>query len=238
MQRTNWETFKETFRRTWKLGEHVSVVGPTGSGKSFLCLELIKTREYAVLFLTKARDETASTFIARNHYEQIAKWPPKDNDKHIALWPRFVNVDSYDTQETVFRNAINGERGKGLTKPEIQGIFSEGVWSILIDEVMYFTEDIHLGKELKMLWGQGRSNHISLIGGTQRPFDVPQMMLNQWTHFFCFHTPDERELRRLGEMGGLGGKMAREEVPKLKEHEFLYLNKKTPALNCISKVRR
>lgn len=220
MPKILWSDFLRYIGRNWRQGEHVSIIGTTGSGKSVLELQLLTARQYVVLFLTKGKDSTLTKYIKDNEFTVIKNWPPSGFDEKIALWPKFVNVDSFEAQRRVFQRAINGDR-------KTSGIFSEGGWSIGIDEVMYFTEELHLQNELRMLWTQGRSNDLSLVACTQRPRDVPQLMLNQWSHLFVFQTSDTYELKRLTEIGGRIGQQIKEIVPYLQQHDFLYVNRRT-----------
>ncbi len=230
----NWYSFTKRFKRQWKQGEHVTIVGPTGSGKSILALELINLRRYYVLLLTKGNDKTADTFINKNELEVIERWPPSGFDDKIALWPRFRGIDSFEIQARVMREAINGYRRKGR---KIAGIYEEGGRAVLIDEVMYFDEELHLDTEMRMLWTQGRSNNISLVAGTQRPRTVPMVMLNQWTHLLLFQTSDKYEIQRLSDVGGNISTIIKETVPHLAPHQFLYIHRlHTDAI--ISKVER
>jgi Predicted ATPase len=220
----NWYSFISYFGRSWKQGEHVTIIGPTGSGKSHLALQLIKTRSFYLLLLTKGKDKTLDKFITQNDIEVITKWPPSGFCDKVALWPRFTGVDSFETQQMVFRNAINGYR---IGAKKIEGIYAEGGWTVFVDEVMYFREELHLDSELRMLWTQGRSNDISLVAGTQRPRDVPQLMLNQWSHLFVFQTADKYEIERLSAIGGNISSIIKQTVPILSRHEFLYVNRIT-----------
>ncbi len=233
MVNLSWHRFIPWFSRQWQQGEHITIIGPTGSGKSYLALQLIKTRRDYLLLLTKGHDKTLDRFIEKEEIEVIKQWPPSGFSDKVALWPKFTGIDSFQEQHTVFKNAINGYRTK--TGKHIKGIYSEGSWSVLVDEVMYFREELHLETELRMLWTQGRSNDISLVAGTQRPRDVPQLMLNQWSHLFVFQTSDRYEIDRLAAIGGNISNIIRENVPKLQRHYFLYVNRIT-AEAVISKV--
>lgn len=219
-----WARFLPWFTKQWAAGEHVTIIGPTGSGKSYLALQLIKTRSYYILLLTKGKDKTLDRFIAREDIDIIRRWPPDGFTQKVALWPRFTGAESFQHQHTVFREAINGYVKGGR---KIDGIYTEGVWTVLIDEVMYFKEELHLETELRMLWTQGRSNDISLVAGSQRPRDVPQLMLNQWSHLFVFQTSDRYEIQRLSDIGGNISQIIKDTVPRLNRHEFLYLNRVT-----------
>src|SRR5437660_38183 len=53
-----WREFFTWFRRTWRQGEHVSLIGPTGSGKTTLGIHLIALRPYVTAFAVKPQDDT------------------------------------------------------------------------------------------------------------------------------------------------------------------------------------
>lgn len=228
---TDWTSFRRAFQHDWKAGQHVSIIGSTGSGKSYLALRLLLLREYFILFLAKANDATLTSFLASHKIDKIPRWPPDDPfARRYALWPTFRGVDSFASQATVFREAINGNR-----KAKVKGVFAEGGWTVYIDEVMYFVDQLRLEKELEMLWTQGRSNNLSLVACSQRPRAIPQLMLDQWSHLFVFGTSDQYELRRLREIGGTAAAIVQREVPKLQRHSFLYVNRAGDAL--ISRAR-
>lgn len=229
-----WSSFYPYFAKQWRQGEHVSTIGQTGSGKSYLNLRIIALRKYYILFLTKGNDTTLDTFIARNDIEVIETWPPTGYNDHIALWPRFRGLSSFAAQQLAFKRAINGYRNR--FKRKIDGIYTEGGWSVLVDEVSYFTDQLKLDSELAMLWTQGRSNNISLVASTQRPRDVPQLMFNQWSHLFVFQTTDDYELKRIASIGGNNSRIVLEKVPYLPQYHFLYLNRRGTAI--ISKVEQ
>jgi hypothetical protein len=215
---SEWNSFLRQF--VWKQGEHVAVIAPTGWGKSTIAFEIIKKRKYVVILGTKPRDKTLSDYIKTNDYEDTQKWPPGDFTNKIALWPRFKTIDSFDTQRSVFKSAINGY-GK------IQGLFQQGGWTIVIDEVMYFREELQLDKEMRMLWTQGRSNDLSVVASAQRPRDIPLLMLNQSTHLFLGRFSDVYEIRRISEIGGEAGEQIKQYLPRLKEYEYFYVNTRT-----------
>ncbi len=224
-----WSSFIQSFSRKWRQGEHITIIGPTGSGKSFLALQVMRARKYYILLLTKGNDSTLDKFVKDEKVTVIQSWPLdgfEDENGHlkVALWPRFTGVDSFQHQHNVFSQAINGYK-RGARK--VPGIYTEGGWSVLIDEVMYFTQELKLEPELRMLWTQGRSNNISLVAGTQRPRDVPMLMLNQYTHLFVFQSTDKYEIERLASIGGNVSNIIKEYVPKLQRHQFLYINRIT-----------
>src|SRR5262249_50789561 len=51
-----WPQLREELAERWRPGEHLSVFGPTGSGKTTLALALVERRDPAVIVVTKRRD--------------------------------------------------------------------------------------------------------------------------------------------------------------------------------------
>ncbi len=231
MVRTSWRKFLRNFN--WRPGEYVTIIGPKGYGKTTVLLELAKRRQYIVILANKVRDQTLETFIKANNFDQITSWDKRDLRKYkIVLWPKFEGLHSFDTQAKVYRDAINGTS-------KDTGIFRQGNWTVALDEMLYLTgsDGIGLDKEVKMLYTQGRSNGISLLAGSQRPRDVPQVMLSQADHYIYFQVVDDYEINRLAQVVGNVANEVRKIVPSLRKYEFMYINKETRQF-VVSKVEK
>src|SRR4051812_10004575 len=89
-----WESFAPMFKSAQKQGEHVSIVGQTGSGKSVPGLSLCKLigsrpgrdrrPSRVVVLATKPRDDTVSSL----GWPVVKKWPPSYGQEHCIVWPR------------------------------------------------------------------------------------------------------------------------------------------------------
>jgi energy-coupling factor transporter ATP-binding protein EcfA2 len=197
-----WSTFRDFFQRAHKQGEHVAIVGPTGSGKSVLGLELCQVigertasdRRPArvVVFAYKPHDAT----ISRLGWKRISpsEWPPGYGQEHVVLWPKYGSPETAATrQRQVFRRAL-------------LDTFSSGGTTVYIDEVAYFEErppdGLGLRPIIKQCWTAGRSNHLTIIAGTQRPRDVARSMWSEPSWLFAFRVEDVDDLKRVGEIGG------------------------------------
>ena len=209
-----WDEFIDSMR--WKQGEHVSLIGPTGAGKTTLALELLPKRRYVVVLGTKPKDSTLSKLKGQG-YETVRKWPEHVSTEihpRMVLWPTFSRPGDAKKQQR--------EIGKALSE-----IFAQGGWTVFADELRYISQTLKLGGMLELIWQQGRSLGVSLVGGTQRPAHVPLMLYDQATHLFFWRDNDEANLKRIGGLGHIDSKLIRETVGNLPKHSTLYLNTRT-----------
>jgi energy-coupling factor transporter ATP-binding protein EcfA2 len=217
-----WPTFAEFFRREHRQGEHVSIVGPTGSGKSVLGLSLCKiigdrpARDgrpaRVVVFATKPRDRT----VAALGWPSVKEWPPGYGQEHVVVWPRPRDPDTAARQQrVVFRKVM-------------QAIYREGGQTVYIDEAAYFERQpptgLGLGGLMEQYWQTARSLDLTLIAGTQRPRLVSRSMWSEPSWVFIFRVHDEDDLRRVAEAAG-GRAHVVEAAQRLGGHEFLVVRR-------------
>lgn len=209
--RINWTRFQSFFARHWEQGQHVSIIGPTGRGKSTLAYAILPLRQWSVICGTKIRDETLTTFSKQYRYRIQQRFrPTRENDRYI-VWPKFRKSGDEAKQQTVFRECL-------------QDVFEQGGWCLYVDETWYFEKVLRLGGLLETFWSQSRSNDITFVAATQRPRNVPLMMYDQCTHLFLFKVTDAYARKRLGEIGGIDSKVVANEVAQLQGHEFMYID--------------
>lgn len=208
----SWRDFRRQFAAEWEQGQHVTMIGTTGSGKTTLMRQIIGLRSYVVIFAAKGRDDTMDKFLA-DGYVKLERWNP-DIDDYIVLWPKIRGAAHRHYQREVFEEAIDS-------------IYRSGGWCVVFDEVSYLADTLRMTDHLKFLLQQGRSSGISVIGMTQRPAFIPLAFYDQATHLFLWRDNDHRNLTRVGELAGLAAKAVQQEVAELKRREVLYLNKDT-----------
>lgn len=222
--RIGWSDFLE--RWDWQQGEHVSLVGPTGCGKTTFALATLPMRKFGVVLGTKPRDATLDGLRrARPRWEKLTDWSARSSptlQPRVILWPKFRRPEDVAGQRDQIAAALGD-------------MFAEGGWTIYADELSYLVRQLGQADTLRLIWQQGRALGISLVGATQRPAWVPLELYSQATHVVLWKHNDPRDLDRLSGIasaGDLDPKHIRSIVRGLeytpgKGGEFLAVNTRT-----------
>ncbi len=211
-----WDEFLgRTFR--WSQGEHVITIGPTGEGKTTLIENLMPMRKYIVVLATKPKDKTMDSLIKTGGFTVFTEWPKMRPwtaplPDRIVLWPR--------------RGSMDGDRAamQDSFSRFFDHAYSDGGYTIVIDEVQYMVDELRLEQKVKTLHHQARSMNVTILEGTQRPSWIPVIAYSSATHMFLFNTPDENDLRRLKGFGGANARLVQQVILNLRKHEMLYVN--------------
>lgn len=203
----------------WKIGDHVMVIGDTGSGKSYLMANgLLRMREYVVVFLTK-KDDRDTELWKRAGYRFIRK--AKDIDD--TRYSRFVLQPRYHEQ---------AKEGWNL----FEKVYRQGRWTIVVDEFL-LAERLGLKEQIERAHTQGRSDQITVVVGQQRPVGTSRFAISQSTHVFSF-VVEGRDAGTLAEAAtprflplvseSWRARHPRDAalIPMLREHEFAYYHRK------------
>jgi hypothetical protein len=225
-----WGRFIRDFK--WKRGEHLTTIGPTGSGKTVLNRELLRLRAQVVVLGVKQRDPELYGPFQREGYELRrtfdADWIFQDDEPDLVLY-----VPQTTKQRATERRKELGDR----FRQALADIYREGYWCVYADDVSYLASQLGVTPELEELWLLGRSEGVTLVASSQEPVNIPVMAYGMATHLFLFNNPDIYRARRMAELTGVNREIAQETILSLPPHEFLYINKNTKQL-LRSKVTR
>lgn len=223
-----WEEF------VWQQSKHITIIGTTGCGKTTLELDLISEREYVIFLGTKEIDDTQAELGPLGF--------------RIATDPKEISLDiSYKWVLHPGRIKIRGEgsaemkrRLRGFYQEALDYCFAQTAWAVVIDEGRFICQFLGLKDEVALLYLQGRSQHNSVVLGTQRPAWVAVEAFDAATHLFFFKDNDLKNIQRIAELAGLDKKAVQKAVPQLESTEdeggqFLYYNTRTDQM-MISKV--
>lgn len=213
--------------------EHVTIIGPTGSGKTYLAQQLLErtaTPEYpAITLVMKPRDATVEKWRKKVGYKKVTfwsqpvtKWQPNPRSGYV-VWPRHTYKTYIDNPNhyRVFEHAImdNYRRGGRI---------------IFCDEVSGL-QRLGLTEELETVWERGRGMDAPLWAATQRPTHVSSHAYNQASHIFLGKISDRRSKERFGEISGVDEKLVRYTVGTLQRYEWLYIRQEDQAMCIIEK---
>lgn len=204
----------------WKQGEHVVIIGDTGSGKTFLTSKILPYRQHIIVLRTKPDD------IKFDGFRKV------DLTKKIGGYFNDAGKKVY----TYLLDPKYEEQGIELSRT-FEKAWKEGGWTVAIDETYYATQILKLERQINKLLTQGRSKHITVICGMQRPVFISRFAMSQATHAFIFRC-EGRDLKSLSD--ALSPSIIRP-VEGLRGHDFIYFNRATREVmrgnaNDISKI--
>ncbi|HET7047880.1 MAG TPA: ATP-binding protein [Solirubrobacteraceae bacterium] len=204
----------------WRQGEHLTTIGPTGSGKTVLNRQLLRRRDYVVVLGIKNRDPELYGPFEKEGYELVHSFdpePPGDADQFRVLF--------------VPRSEAHGVEGRGKKSKAFRQVLNEvydvGYWCVYADDIQYMADQLKLAAEFEELWMLGRSEGVSVVASSQEPVNIPVMAYGMATHLFLFKNPDVYRAKRMAELTGVNREIAEKTILELPEHEFLYVNKRS-----------
>jgi len=201
---------------SWTPGEHVTLVGPTGRGKTEALIALMRERYWTVFLSTKRKDATQDT-LRREGYRVVSdpgEIEPDVSNRYLFR-PPFPRRADAGTLRTVHGQAFNRV---------LMRLREQMGWTIGVDETHYLSDFLRLDAELELLWRQGRSEGTTVIANTQRPRHIPLVAYSQATHLFFWTSPDVADVRRIGEMVPLPLNEIMAVLRTQEKHDILYVN--------------
>ena len=158
MMSSNEDRVPPTLPFTWQPGEHVAIVGQTGSGKSTFANTLLDARRFVIILRSK-RDRVRYRVDKR---VRVAKAIEDRRLERIELYPK------YEEMRLEFARAY-------------ERVYRMGRWTLYADEGFALTR-LGLDPFIERSLTQGRSLGISNVIGLQRPARVSRFMLSEPTH--------------------------------------------------------
>lgn len=223
-----------TRRFRYRPGEHLTVVGPTGCGKSYLIFELlatVATTKIPVVYLVKKpRDRLIEKSGKAIGLRRVTRWPPPPSiwspkaSPGWLLWPRtrFKPEIDRDHKATVFDRAM-------------LDCYKSGDRTVVADDAYGISEILGLRQTLIEMWTEARSMDTALWAMFQKPSHVPLWAYSQAEHLFLFNDPDKRARERFAEIGGIDPDLIKSTVMGLKKHQCVYIRRDGPRMCIVDK---
>ena len=233
MQTINRADFLTRYWR-YKSGQHVTILGRTGSGKTRLGYQLLEQTATPRLpvanLVVKPRDNTARDFGAQLGLTTVRTWPPPPNPFRRRgpgwnVWPRHVfdpDIDD-DHQWEVFRAAILDSYKRGHRIVYIPDV------TTLTRQLNHSEHRRTLNKEVETGLSKGRAMDAGFWLDDQRPAWLTSLAYSSADHLFLAYEPDARYRKRFDEIGGIDAKIVAEAVMRLPRFHFLYIRREDNA---------
>lgn len=215
-----WSEWYAQFARDYKVSrssaDHVTIVGPTGTGKTTLAMALARLRRYTVALGCKPKDAELSKLARLDGYrvQRHGDLPSPALAPRVLVWPAYDGDRTEDVQRQAFDSVLSQA-------------FDAGGWHIVCEEAPHLI-DIGLGRRIRRHLRMGRSMSSGLILCTQRPRGLPLEAMSNAQHLLIFGTNDVEDLKRLGGMNGVDPATVRQTVAALgRSYDFLHVNTRT-----------
>lgn len=210
-----WEEFLPNFN--WQQGEHITAIGPTGSGKTTLVNHLIDKRKFYIFAATKKVDSTVEWLVKNKGFKKTQSLSALHPDVHN----RYIFKPKFPAVSASRMRAYHADFFREL----LMYVFRSGGWTLDLDEIRYLTEFLGLTHEYELLMLQGRSLGITVVSKTQRPRKIPLTAYDQARYLFLWRDPDRENLKRISELGSYHDPVEiRREVASLPWHEVLFID--------------
>lgn len=214
----DFETFRDFIRGTWRQGEHVALIGPTGVGKSTLAGHLLPNRKYVLALDPKGGDTTLST-LERRGFERVHSWPPPRRireDIAKGLPARLIIGQP-------MRERSDRARLRDTLQRAIDAAFSEGGWTLYIDELQIAADRrlMNLTASIEENLIAARDRGVSVVTSYQRPANVPRAASEMSSFLIVWYTRDVDTVDRIAQMMGRQKAQIRGAIAGLGRHDVL-----------------
>jgi hypothetical protein len=215
VERLPWATAIARMDR--RQGEHTTLIGPTGRGKTEATIKLIEAGPRWTLFLGTKRVDSTQDRLADMGFRTIRNADdlnPEVSRRFILRPPFPRGASAQDLRET----------HKRIFREGIMRAFRQTGWTVAMDEARYVCHFLGLQDEAMLLWLQGRSQGNGVICNTQRSRFVPLEAYDQATHLLLWTDPDLSNVARNAELAGFNGEAAIDAMRTMGKHDMLYVN--------------
>lgn len=230
-ERLAWEELGPDFFEAWGyphgkwMPEHLSIYGPTGSGKSVFETTVLKERArlrgaHVVVIATKPADKTVAAlgWPVVNHWPPNQGWQDRDKFRCVIFWAKAngLTKDARDRQALMVEDLLS------------QLWVQDSNTIVAFDEVSYIENQLGLKTHVETYWREARTMGITVVASTQRPANVSRYMHSEASWSVYFAPKDEDDAERMAQVAGDKNYYLRvfRELRR-EDHEFLLVHNVT-----------
>ena len=194
----DWDEFSDWFAHIWQPGEHVSLVTPTGGGKTTLAVGLLELRRFCGVISPKGLDDTLRAL----HLRRLADWPgDRKMDSILDEDIRAGRVSRYLIGKEVETYAADWPQLVPVYRRSLQGMFRMRGWTCYVDDLKLLC-DMGLGPDATRWLISARSRGLTFMSAFQFPRRVIRTALDEPTWIFASQTRDATVIDRTAEVLG------------------------------------
>ena len=216
-----WASFERRYRATRDNAQHVTILGPTGTGKSTLAMQVASLRPYVAVLAAKPRDAHMKDMLRRGGYRKVEVLPESGAGlRRVFVWPPNRGERDYPLMRSAYESAFDHA-------------YNVGVWHLVMDEAHFMADSLGLNRRIKHAYQMGRSNGHGVILCAQRPAWLPRDIYSSADHLFIFGTNDSADLKSISGLNGVSDRIVRDVVSGLdrESHRFLHVDTKSGNLS-------
>lgn len=156
------------------------IAGQTGSGKTVLARYLCAFREHVVVFDPKRRIDWTGYMLVTS-LKAMASLDPK-KVKKIVYRPDFQAVKDWNKGDDEIQRAF-------------EWVYRRGKTTLYVDEAYMITNGDDMPDYYHACLTQGRELDIETWTATQRPMNIPQVLMSEAEHAYIFYLklPQDRK---------------------------------------------
>jgi hypothetical protein len=239
--RVPWSQHRSWLDHHWFPGQHVSVVGVTGGGKSYLVRHglLPLWRHHRVLIVDVKGDDPSLSGVGQVVSGLPAEEGPQgrfhgERDPDQPRWYRLV-VPEWDF-EAGKRQTSGLERAQRVAGETLHEAYLQGDWVLVLDEARAITDPTNtfglgLRGVAENIWQRGRSRRVTLIACTQQPLWMPSSFYSQPSLVYLGRML-EPPTAHFREIGG-DTRLIRNLVPLLGRWEWLFVERDSGRMSIV-----
>lgn len=216
--------FRAWFRSVWEPGQHLSVIAPTGAGKTTFVGGVLGFRRYVLGLDPKGGDST----LARLGMERLPSWPGERRMQEIcARNDEDGNPTRYIVGPIATTMRERREKLAPVLQRALEGAYDMGGWTIYADELQILTDPriMNLRREVDEILIAARDKALSLVSSYQAPAWVTPHASRMSTWVAVSYTRDVDVVNRLAEILGRPKAEIRGCVDALEEYTWIVVGR-------------